>query len=326
MIETLTPVSQQHQGGCAVRIIIACTLVSAYLLADIQFAAADMIGGGGWRFLFWGAGVRQEDLQNWVGRPASDLDNQPIWVTIPSVRTRTSDGTEIRNYVNGPNVASCSGGGTVFAEYVDITTYRKFSYCMQSVAACNNIFYIRGGVVTQYSPVGTGGTGCYTDERTGPDFGIAAKGQTPTRNTAPGQNLSLRTGQPSKAAVPLKRAGGTFLVPVQINGAVMLDFTVDSGAADVIVPADVFSTLARTGTIRESDIVGETTYVLADGSKSQSVMFTIRSLKVGNTIVENVRGGVTPSRGSLLLGQSFLERFKTWAFDNSKQVLLLEPK
>ena len=38
------------------------------------------------------------------------------------------------------------------------------------------------------------------------------------------------------------------MVPVQINGAITLDFTVDSGAADVSVPADVFSTLARTET------------------------------------------------------------------------------
>jgi clan AA aspartic protease (TIGR02281 family) len=308
--------------GCVVRIIIACTLVCAYLLADIQFAAADVIGDG-WRFsLFgFGGGVRQEDLQSWVGRPASDLDNQPFWATIPSVRTRTSDGTEIRNYVNGPNVASCSGGGTVFAEYVDIATYRQFSNCMQSFAACNNVFYIRSGVVTQYSPIGTGGTRCYTDERTRPDFGVAAKGQTRTRNTT---HLSLSTGQHPKAAVPLKRAGGTFLVPVQINGAIALDFTVDSGAADVSVPADVFSTLIRTGTIRETDILGEQTYILADGSQSQSVRFTIRSLKVGDRVVENVTGSVAPSRGSLLLGQSFLERFKSWSIDNTKHVLLLE--
>jgi clan AA aspartic protease (TIGR02281 family) len=305
-----------------VRIIIACTLVSAHLLADIQFAAADVIGG--YCFLF--CGVHQEDLQSWVGRPASDLDNQPFWGTIPSVRTRTSDGTEIRNYVNGPNVASCSGGGTVFAEYVDIATYRQFSNCMQSFAACNNIFYIRRGVVTQYSPIGTGGTRCYTDERGRPDFGVAAKGQTRTQNTTPGQNLSLSTGQPSKAAVPLKRAGGTFLVPVQINGAIMLDFTVDSGAADVSVPADVFSTLIRTGTIRETDILGKQTYILADASRSQSVRFTIRSLKVGDRVVENVTGSVAPARGALLLGQSFLERFKTWSIDNAKHKLVLEPQ
>jgi clan AA aspartic protease (TIGR02281 family) len=127
-----------------------------------------------------------------------------------------------------------------------------------------------------------------------------------------------------RVEAPLKKEGGTFVVPVQINGAITLDFTVDSGAADVSVPADVFSTLARTGTIKDSDIIGEETYVLADGSKSQSVTFTIRSLKVGDRIVENVRGSVAPSRGSLLLGQSFLERFKSWSIDNTKHVLLLE--
>jgi len=124
----------------------------------------------------------------------------------------------------------------------------------------------------------------------------------------------------------LKKVGGTFVVPVQINGAITLDFTVDSGAADVSVPADVFSTLTRTGTIRETDIIGEQTYVLADGSEAKSIAFTIRSLKVGDRVVENVRGSVAPSRGSLLLGQSFLERFKSWSIDNTKHVLLLEPQ
>jgi predicted aspartyl protease len=82
--------------------------------------------------------------------------------------------------------------------------------------------------------------------------------------------------------VPLKKDGGTFVVPVLINGAVTLDFTIDSGAADVTVPADVFSTLTRTGTISGDDVIGEQTYVLANGSKTKSVTFTIRSLRVGD--------------------------------------------
>jgi len=124
----------------------------------------------------------------------------------------------------------------------------------------------------------------------------------------------------------LRKVSGTFVVPVGINDAITLDFTVDSGAADVSVPLDVFSTLARTGTIRDTDIAGEQTYVLADGSKSQSVTFTIRSLKVGDIVIENVKGGVSPLQGSLLLGQSFLERFKSWSIDNTKHELLLEPR
>jgi predicted aspartyl protease len=114
-------------------------------------------------------------------------------------------------------------------------------------------------------------------------------------------------------------------VPVEINGAITLEFGLDSGAADVCIPLDVFSTLKRTGTVRDSDILGQKTYFLADGSKSQSVTFKIRSLKVGNYRVENVTGSVTPSGGTLLLGQSFLGRFKTWSIDNAQHKLVLEP-
>ena len=138
---------------------------------------------------------------------------------------------------------------------------------------------------------------------------------------------SVQSPNPSsRMAVPLKQDGGIFVVPVEINGAITLEFGVDSGAADVSVPLDVFSTLRRTRTIKDSDIIGEQTYVLADGSRSRSVRFTIRSLKVGDKVVENVKGSVAPSQGSLLLGQSFLERFKSWSIDNTNHELLLEPQ
>jgi predicted aspartyl protease len=90
------------------------------------------------------------------------------------------------------------------------------------------------------------------------------------------------------------------------------------------VPLDVFSTLMRTGTIKDSDIIGEQTYVLADGSKSRAVRFTIRSLKVGDRVVENVNASVAPTKGPLLLGQSFLERFKSWSINNTNHELVLE--
>jgi predicted aspartyl protease len=129
------------------------------------------------------------------------------------------------------------------------------------------------------------------------------------------------------ARVPLKKIGGTYVVPVEINGSIMLDFTVDSGAADVTVPLDVFYTLTRTGTIKDTDIIGKQTYVLANGSKMQSATFTLRSLKVGDLpTIFRVKGGVAPLQGSLLLGQSFLERFKSWSMDNTKHELLLEPR
>ena len=128
----------------------------------------------------------------------------------------------------------------------------------------------------------------------------------------------------TRIEIPLKSLGGTFVVPVFINGAITLNFVVDSGAADVAVPADVVGTLIRAGTIEKSDFTGKQTYMLADGSVSPTKTFIIRSLKVGDVLIENVNGSVSPAAGALLLGQSFLQRFKSWSMDNNKHVLVLE--
>lgn len=123
--------------------------------------------------------------------------------------------------------------------------------------------------------------------------------------------------------ISLKFDGGTFVVPVVINDQITLDFTLDSGAADVSIPQDVFSTLVRTGTIQESDYLGTQTYVLADGSTTRSHRFRIRSLRLGSLELRNVAASVAPPAGSLLLGQSFLGRLGAWAIDNRRHVLLI---
>jgi hypothetical protein len=114
--------------------------------------------------------VHEEDTQSWAGRPVADLEKHPVFLTMSVARTRTSDGTEIRNYLNGRAVTSCSGGGTVFRGVLNSTDYNNFTTCMQQVPTCNNLFYVKSGIVTQYVPIGIGGARCYTDERTRPGF------------------------------------------------------------------------------------------------------------------------------------------------------------
>jgi hypothetical protein len=70
--------------------------------------------------------------------------------------------------------------------------------------------------------------------------------------------------------IPLNAVGGAFEVPVEINGAITLNFIVDSGAADVTIPADVVSTLIRTGTIKPSDFVGTQGRARKDSSEAPS--------------------------------------------------------
>ena len=124
--------------------------------------------------------------------------------------------------------------------------------------------------------------------------------------------------------IALIKEGGTFKVPVLINGTLPLNFTVDSGAAHVSIPADVVTTLVRTGTITNADFLGDRTYGLADGSTVKYKTFRIRQIKVGDRVIENVLGTMADVNGSLLLGQSFLSRFKRVSFDYSLGVLVLE--
>jgi hypothetical protein len=130
--------------------------------------------------------------------------------------------------------------------------------------------------------------------------------------------------KPPGFRVSLVDNGGTFTVPVTINGQLTLQFVIDSGASDVFIPADVVLTLIRTGSITNTDFVGEQKYRLADGSTITSKTFRLRSLKVGEKTVENVIGSVADINGSLLLGQSFLRKFKSWSLDNSRHELVLE--
>jgi gag-polyprotein putative aspartyl protease len=125
-------------------------------------------------------------------------------------------------------------------------------------------------------------------------------------------------------AVPMVSNGGTFKVPVTINRQLTLKFVVDSGAADVSIPVDVFMTLVRTGTITDADFLDKQTYRLADGSTLPSQRFVIRTLKIGDKTLENVVGSIAPVAGSLLLGQSFLSRFKSWSMDNQGRTLILD--
>jgi TPR repeat protein len=126
-----------------------------------------------------------------------------------------------------------------------------------------------------------------------------------------------------ESAVPLVSDGGTFKVPVTINGQLTLKFIVDSGATDVSIPADVVMTLLRTETITDVDFLDKQTYQLADGSTVPSQRFVIRTLKIGDKTLENVVGSIAPAAGSLLLGQSFLSRFKSWSIDNGRRALIL---
>lgn len=137
---------------------------------------------------------------------------------------------------------------------------------------------------------------------------------------------SEQPGTDGKNEIKLEDHGGTYTLPVHINGAITIDFVLDSGASDVLIPADVFTTLVRTGTVSEKDLIGKGSSTLADGSQVPSYIFVLRELKVGGHVVTDVTASIGPAASTPLLGQSYLSKFKSWTLDNTRHTLLIVDK
>jgi predicted aspartyl protease len=136
--------------------------------------------------------------------------------------------------------------------------------------------------------------------------------------------IAVRQSTPSMLRVPLQRRGGNYLVPGIVNNAMTLNFTVDSGASFVSIPADVVATLKTTGALSDKDFfAGRLTLGLADGSKVTSETFRLRSLAVGDWVVQDVPASVSPTGAPPLLGQTFFSHLKSWSIDNVSQTLVL---
>jgi len=124
--------------------------------------------------------------------------------------------------------------------------------------------------------------------------------------------------------IPLTPGQGVHYVPVKLNGVIDANFAVDSGASTVVLSEDVFRRLIDSGTLSRRDHLGSGMAELADGSTVVADAYNIRSLQVGGRTIHNITAMVARGRrGQLLLGQSFLRRFKSWSIDNRAKVLEL---
>ena len=135
--------------------------------------------------------------------------------------------------------------------------------------------------------------------------------------------ITVLTRPAAAESIQLERQGGVYMLPVRINNSMTLPFVLNSGASEVSIPADVFLTLTRTGTVKPNDFVGTGKYILADGSEQATQRFVLHELRVGDHAIRNVIASVVPVKGDPLLGQSFLARLPAWKIDNARHTLVL---
>jgi uncharacterized protein/predicted aspartyl protease len=282
--------------------------------------------------------------------------NVSLWVLNNSTMTLVANGPSRSFFYETPSPEAANEGAKTgslsFQGQIINGQYVGIAYAFDS--RCGETPYKASGPISDnylsvvlQGPVPRFGLNCvaqaYSNESL--EFRIAPLDLSPNAslspNPAPEQTIAIQTVRPtstppsvnqspsvevptgSSVLVPLLKEGRGYVVPVLINNAITLNFVIDSGADEVSIPADVVLTLFRTGTLTEADFIGSVTYRLADGSKIPSKTFRINSLTVGTKKIENVTGSVAPVEGALLLGQSFLARFKSWSIDNANQALVL---
>ena len=117
--------------------------------------------------------------------------------------------------------------------------------------------------------------------------------------------------------------GGQVIVEALLNGSERVRLLVDTGASIVLISED---TALRLG-IKSEDIRSDMKVMLADGSSKTAKPVILKSVKVGDAEVKDVRAAIL-NRGSIsdadgLLGMSFLSNF-IMKVDSAENKLILE--
>jgi clan AA aspartic protease (TIGR02281 family) len=129
--------------------------------------------------------------------------------------------------------------------------------------------------------------------------------------------------QQNLTRVPMVSSGGTFSVDVAIAGVCCVPFILDTGASDVSVSPALFFAMRKGGHVTDADLIDVVKYQTASGHTIEGLRFRMPPMTVGGITVRNVIGSVSNGSDMLLLGQTFLRKFKFWAIDNANGVLVL---
>lgn len=132
--------------------------------------------------------------------------------------------------------------------------------------------------------------------------------------------------QKARGRIKIKFSKGRFgVVDAFINNKVTAALYVDTGASLVIISSDLASRLGIDE--KQARSKGRMTVILANGTAASVTPVTLDSIKVGSSIIKNVKAAISDSPPDPdvdgLLGMSFLKYFHV-RLDSSENCLVLE--
>ncbi len=122
----------------------------------------------------------------------------------------------------------------------------------------------------------------------------------------------------------METENGVKYVWIEING-IRLKFIFDTGASSISISTVEANMLYRQGTLTKDDILDKEYFQDATGSISVGTKINLRTVKVGNRILQNIEAVVVNNPNApLLLGQSVLENFGKIEIDYVKGQIIFK--
>lgn len=122
----------------------------------------------------------------------------------------------------------------------------------------------------------------------------------------------------------MESQNGVKYVWMEING-IRLRFIFDTGASSICISPAEANVLYRQGTLSKEDILDKEYFQDATGKISEGTKVNLRTVKIGNKILENIEATVIDNiNAPLLLGQSVLENFGKIEIDNENGQIIFK--
>ena len=118
--------------------------------------------------------------------------------------------------------------------------------------------------------------------------------------------------------------GGVLTIPIQINGEEM-HFIFDTGASLISISNTEAGRLYHKGKLTESDFIGKSNFINANGDISEGTIVNLKSVVIGNRKLNNVQACIMYGQNApLLLGQSALQKFGKVSIDYNMNEIIFE--
>ena len=124
-------------------------------------------------------------------------------------------------------------------------------------------------------------------------------------------------------SVPMRTTDyGVAYVPAVVNGDT-LDFLFDTGSYIVMIPRSVADSMIARDALLPEDVIGPSSGIMANGKRLYGIKVNIRSFIFGGIEFKDVEADITESN-QFLIGQTLLQRFKSYRIDNVNNSLVAE--